>query len=71
MDSKPFAEGVYDTGFLERLLTEPESGGNELIAALAVAMVLNLDAAAKSLPSKWKMHGRRALMVNRLSSGML
>ena len=71
MDSKPFVEGVYDTGFLERMLTEPQSDGNELIAALAVAMALSQNAAASSLPSKWKMHGRRALMVNRLSSGML
>ncbi len=71
LDSKPFLNGTYDTGFLERMLASPNSGGNELIAALAVAMVLNQETAANAMPSKWKMHGRRTLMVNRLSSGML
>ena len=71
LDSKPFVSAQYDTGFLERMLAGTESSGNELIAALAVAMVLNQDTAANAPPSKWKMHGRRNLMVNRLSSGML
>jgi acetyl-CoA carboxylase biotin carboxylase subunit len=71
LDSKPFTSATYDTGFLERMLAGAPSGGNELIAALAVAMVLNQDSAGNAPPSKWKMHGRRNLMVNRLSSGML
>ena len=71
LDSKPFANAEYDTGFLERMLAGETSEGNELIAALAVAMVLNQDTAVNAAPSKWKMHGRRNLMVNRLSSGML
>jgi acetyl/propionyl-CoA carboxylase alpha subunit len=71
LDSKSFADAEYDTGFLERMLSGSSASGNELIAALAVAMVLNQDTAANAMPSKWKMHGRRNLMVNRLSSGML
>jgi acetyl-CoA carboxylase, biotin carboxylase subunit len=71
LESKPFASAVYDTGFLERMMAGESSGGNELIAALAVAMLLNQDTAENAAPSKWKMHGRRNLMVNRLSSGML
>ena len=71
LDSKPFATAEYDNGFLERMLAGQTLGGNELIAALAVAMVLNQDNASNAVPSKWKMHGRRNLMVNRLSSGML
>ena len=71
LDSKQFAEGCYDNGFLERMINDPESGGNELVAALAVAMVLNQDRAASTLPSRWKMHGRRMTIMNRLSSGML
>ena len=71
LDSKPFVSAQYDTGFLERMLAGVGVGGNELVAALAVAMVLNQDNAANAPPSKWKMHGRRNLMVNRLSSGML
>jgi len=71
LDSKPFVSAQYDTGFLERMLAGVGVGGNELVAALAVAMVLNQDNAANAPPSKWKMHGRRNLMVNRLGSGML
>jgi len=71
LNSKPFVTAEYDTGFLERMLAGAGTGGNELIAALAVAMLLNQDGAARAMPSRWKMHGRRNLMVNRLSSGML
>jgi acetyl-CoA carboxylase, biotin carboxylase subunit len=71
LDSKPFVTAQYDTGFLERMLAGAGAGGNEIIAALAVAMLLNQDSAARAMPSRWKMHGRRSLMVNRLSSGML
>ena len=71
MESESFAQATYDTAFLERMLNEPQTGGNELIAALAVAMALNQESPANALPSRWKMHGRRMLMVNRLSSGML
>jgi hypothetical protein len=34
-------------------------------------MVLSQEHATQALPSKWKMHGRRAAMVNRLNGGML
>jgi acetyl-CoA carboxylase biotin carboxylase subunit len=72
LDSERFVAGTYDNGFLERMLGEPKAAsGKERIAAIALAMVLGQDQAARTLPSRWKMHGRRAAMVNRLSSGML
>ncbi|MEX2599594.1 MAG: acetyl-CoA carboxylase biotin carboxylase subunit [Dehalococcoidia bacterium] len=66
-----FANAEYDTGFLERLLSEPQTGGKELIAAIALSLVLRQDQEARVMPSKWKMHSRRMTMVNRLSNGML
>jgi acetyl/propionyl-CoA carboxylase alpha subunit len=70
LDSPWFANAEYDNGSLERMLDGSDSpSGKELIAALAVAMVLNHDQATKTMPSRWKMHGRRSLMVNRLNSG--
>ena len=70
LDSRSFANAEYDNGSLERMLDGSDAAaGNELIAALAVAMVMNQDQAKKTMPSRWKMHGRRTLMVNRLSSG--
>jgi acetyl-CoA carboxylase biotin carboxylase subunit len=66
-----FEEATYDNGFLERMMGGGEATGNERIAAIALAMVLGQDHAAQALPSKWKMHGRRAAMVNRLNGGML
>ena len=72
LDEPAFIDATYDNGSLERMLSEPEPGsGKEIIAALAVVMVLNQDKAASTLPSKWKMHGRRSLMVNRLGSGAI
>ena len=71
LDHKAFAHGTYDTGFLERMMSGPEpAAGRELIAAIALAMVLEQEHASRAMPSKWKMHGRRALMVNRLNNGM-
>ena len=70
LDSPWFANAEYDNGSLERMLDGSDSpSGKELIAALAVAMVLNHDQATKTMPSRWKMHGRRSLMVNQLNSG--
>ncbi|MEX2430623.1 MAG: acetyl-CoA carboxylase biotin carboxylase subunit [Dehalococcoidia bacterium] len=65
-----FTEANYDTGFLEWMLTGPQSGGNEMIAAIALALALRQDQDARTLPSKWKMHGRRMTMVTRLSNGV-
>ena len=66
-----FEEATYDNGFLERMMSGGEATGNEQIAAIALAMVLSQEHATQALPSKWKMHGRRAAMVNRLNGGML
>ena len=66
-----FTDGTYDTAFLEHLVREPttESTGDELIAVIAVAMALDQDLAAREQPNRWKVHGRRQAMVNRLSVG--
>jgi acetyl-CoA carboxylase biotin carboxylase subunit len=65
-----FVGSTYHNGFLEQWLANPTAGsGKEMIAALAVAMVIEQDKIEKTLPSKWKLHGRRAAMVGRLNSG--
>ena len=72
LDNRGFANAEYDNGSLERMLDGSDvATGKEVIAALAVAMVLNQDQATKAMPSRWKMHGRRTLMVNRLSNGTI
>jgi acetyl/propionyl-CoA carboxylase alpha subunit len=71
LESRPFAQGTYHTATLEQLINEPEGHGAELVAALAVAMVLSSESAQRSLPSRWKMHGRRLHMVNQIGNGML
>jgi acetyl-CoA carboxylase biotin carboxylase subunit len=72
LDSRGFAQAEYDNGTLERMLDGSDAAsGREMIAALAVAMVLNQDQVTKTIPSRWKMHGRRTLMVNRLSNGTI
>ena len=66
-----FADARHDNGFLERLLSGEDAGGDKaLVAAIAVAMVLGQEQAESHAPSRWKLHGRRQAMVNRLSSGM-
>ena len=71
LEHEAFAGATYDNGFLERLLNEPQQGGGkELVAAIAVAMVLSQDREASALPSRWKMHGRRMAMVGQLSNGV-
>lgn len=63
-----FKEAAYSNNFLEKLLTgELDNADQELVAAIAVAMIRGQDTATRSIPSRWKMHGRRMLMVNRLN----
>ena len=63
-----FTSASYATGLLDEMLEQPSGAtGKEHIAAIAVAMALRQNEALSEMPSKWKMHGRRALMVNRLS----
>ena len=71
LDRSLFVEARHDNTFLEEVLRAPVSdgGGKELIAALAVAMALAEDKAERTEPGKWKMYGRRAAMVSRLSGG--
>ena len=65
-----FKSGNYDTGFLDRITgAGGGSGGHSLVASIAVALAISQDQAARSLPSRWKMHGRRTSMVNRLTHG--
>ena len=73
LSSAAFASAKYDTKFLERLVSEPalSSTGNEFIASIAVALAINSDRAKYDQPSRWKLHGRRQLMVNRLSGGVV
>jgi acetyl-CoA carboxylase biotin carboxylase subunit len=72
LQHETFTGASYDNGFLERLLFEPDDRAvKEVVAAIALAMALCQDREERSLPSKWKLHGRRQLMVNRLSNGVL
>ena len=67
LDTAPFRDAGYHNGYLEQLLDGDDPAVRELVAALAVAMVRGQEAAAQTAPSRWKMHGRRASMVNRLN----
>ena len=73
LSSAAFTGAKYDTKSLERLVSEPalSSTGNEFIASIAVALAINSDRAKYAQPSRWKLHGRRQLMVNRLSGGVV
>lgn len=71
LDHEAFQRAQFDNGFLERLLDEPPAQDRGLIAAIALAMVLGQERADGQMPSKWRMHGRRMAMVNRLSNGVL
>jgi acetyl-CoA carboxylase biotin carboxylase subunit len=71
LSHRRFADARHDNGFLERLLSGEDAGGDKAkVAAIAVAMVLGQEQAETHAPSRWKLHGRRQAMVNRLSSGM-
>lgn len=68
-----FVGATYDVGFLERLIQEPvtDSSGKEMVATLALALVIGQERAARDRPSLWKLHGRRQLMVGRLNGGVM
>ena len=72
LEHPTFLAANYDTGFLERLVRDPNmsSSGKELIASIAVALAINSDQAKNDQPTRWKLHGRRQLMANRLSGGI-
>ncbi len=66
--NRRFARGACTTELLDEMLEQPAGAtGKELIAAIALAMVLSQNEALSEMPSKWKMHGRRAAMVDRLT----
>ena len=66
-----FVQARYHNGFLEQLLREPVSGsGKELVAAIAVAMALAQDREDAAQPSRWKLHGRRQAMLDRLNGSL-
>ena len=65
--NRRFARATYATGLLDEMLEHPAGAtGKEVIAAIALAMAMSQEEAASAMPSRWKMHGRRAAMVNRL-----
>ncbi len=71
LEHRSFRGGTFDNGFLERLLEEPPSQNKEMVAAIALAMVLDQQAAENHLVSRWRLHGRRMAMVNRLGGGVV
>ena len=70
MEHKDFRNAAFDNAFLERMLNEPARNAG-LAAAIAVAMALEQESPQEIQFSKWRMHGRRMAMVNRLSNGVL
>ena len=62
MEHREFRNAAFDNAFLERMLNEP---------AIAVAIALEEESPQEIQFSKWRMHGRRMAMVNRLSNGVL
>ena len=71
LQHRNFRGATFDNGFLERLLEEPLSQNKEMVAAIALAMVLDQQAAQNHLVSRWRLHGRRMAMVNRLGGGVV
>ena len=71
LEHRDFRGATFDNGFLERLLEEPPSQNKEMVAAIALAMVLDQQAAENHLVSRWRLHGRRMAMVNRLGGGVV
>ncbi len=66
---RDFRLGTFDNGFLERMLEEPASQDRRVVAAIALALALGEQRAEDQSPSKWRLHGRRMALVNRLSNG--
>ncbi len=66
-----FTSAKYNTSFLERMLDALNSGGTgkEMIAAIAAGLALTKDREDQELPSRWKLQGRRQLMMGRLGTG--
>ena len=68
-----FLDRTYHTGLLENLLIEPstDSTGMELVAAIAVTMVLAQEPEYGQPTSRWKMQGRRrAVLAGQLNGGV-
>ncbi|MBM3939508.1 MAG: acetyl-CoA carboxylase biotin carboxylase subunit [SAR202 cluster bacterium] len=66
-----FKSGAYTTGFLEGYLKEPHQAmGNELVAAIALAIAQAREKSEGGQPNKWRIFGRRAQVVGRLGSGV-
>ena len=70
MEHREFRNAAFDNAFLERMLNEP-ARNSALAAAIAVAMALEDEPTQEIQFSRWRMHGRRMAMVNRLSNGVL
>jgi acetyl-CoA carboxylase biotin carboxylase subunit len=67
-----FTNAKYNTSFLERMLGAMNGGGTgkELIAAIAAALALAKDREVLEQPGRWKLQGRRQLMMGRFGSGV-
>ena len=70
LEHKNFRNAAFDNAFLERMMNEP-SRSSALAAAIAVAIALEQESPPEVQFSRWRMHGRRTAMVNRLSNGVL
>ncbi len=70
MEHREFRDAAFDNAFLERMLNEP-ARNSALAAAIAVAIALEEEPPQEIQFSKWRAHGRRMAMVNRLSNGVL
>ena len=66
-----FLDDTYHTGLLEDLLIEPStaSTGMELVAVIAVTMVLNQEPPRTETLSRWKVQARRQAMLARQPEG--
>jgi acetyl-CoA carboxylase biotin carboxylase subunit len=66
-----YLDNSFNTEFLENLLQEhtTDSSGNELVAAIAVAILMNQLPEMVDPPSRWKRHSRRMATMGSLEGG--
>ncbi|MBL76052.1 MAG: biotin carboxylase [Chloroflexi bacterium] len=67
VEHKVFKKATFDNGFLEELLNSPASVDKSIVASIALSFIMAQTHAESQSPSKWRLHGRRMAMVNRLN----
>ena len=67
VEHKVFKKATFDNGFLEELLSSPASVDKSIVASIALSFIMAQTHAESQSPSKWRLHGRRMAMVNRLN----